>query len=64
MISYWQEMMKTSREGNGGDDTIYGGRNTDVIQGNSGDDDITGGKGNDIIEGNRGNDVVFWKSRR
>ncbi|WP_168797715.1 Hint domain-containing protein [Aliishimia ponticola] len=40
--------------GNGGDDTISGGKGDDTIFGNAGDDTISGGKGNDEIYGDDG----------
>ena len=41
-----------------GNDTIYGGKGSDVLIGGDGNDTITGGGGNDRFEGGNDNDVM------
>jgi hypothetical protein len=49
----------TSINGGGGNDTIMGGAEQDVISGDGGDDYINGGAGNDSIRGQAGNDTLI-----
>lgn len=48
----------TAHGGTDGDDTLYGGRDSDIVFGNGGDDNIAGGTENDILFGNAGNDTL------
>lgn len=41
-----------------GDDTLHGGKGSDIVFGNAGNDTITGGTENDILLGNAGDDTV------
>ena len=43
----------------GGDDTIYGSDDYDVLDAGSGDDTIHGGAGNDILVGESGDDTLY-----
>lgn len=45
--------------GNGGNDTILGGRKRDTLSGGDGDDTIDGGYGADTLNGGAGNDIIF-----
>jgi len=44
---------------NSGDDTIYGGDDSDAINGGLGADNLYGGLGNDTLHGNEDNDFVY-----
>ncbi len=48
----------TPHGGTDGDDTIFAGRDSDIVFGNGGDDTIAGGTENDILLGNAGNDTI------
>lgn len=45
--------------GQGGDDTITGSANGDILNGGDGDDMISGDRGEDSIRGGAGNDTLF-----
>jgi len=45
--------------GEGGDDTIFGGSAKDTIRGGDGEDEIHGAGGNDVLLGNGDNDTIF-----
>jgi len=50
---------KTNRkDGDGGNDTLFGAGSKDVLVGGSRDDVVDGGDGNDRIDGGRGDDVI------
>jgi Ca2+-binding RTX toxin-like protein len=43
--------------GSGGDDTLIGTSQPDILRGSSGNDTLIGGGGNDILDGDQGNDI-------
>jgi len=43
---------------NGGNDTFYGGPETETISGGAGNDTLAGNEGSDILDGGTGNDVL------
>ena len=69
LIDFKKSKYKNNKlNGGDGNDTIYGGSNTDIIKGdkgndklygNAGNDEIRGGAGNDLIEGGAGNDKLY-----
>ena len=46
------------QDGGGGDDTLTGGDNTDLLEGGAGDDTLSGGAGNDTLDGGTGTDSL------
>ena len=48
----------SSRDEEGGDDTIYGGAGDDLIRGNGGDDWLLGNAGDDYLRGDEGDDLL------
>ncbi len=48
----------TAHGGTDGNDTIFAGRDSDIVYGNGGNDTIAGGTENDILFGNAGNDTI------
>lgn len=58
-VGHQPTTLRFSSEGEGGDDTLIGTVNRDVLDGESGDDTISGAPGNDLLEGDSGNDRVL-----
>jgi Ca2+-binding RTX toxin-like protein len=48
-------------DGQGGDDTIYGGNGNDSLYGGNGSDRLYGDQGDDAMVGGSGNDIIYGK---
>jgi Ca2+-binding RTX toxin-like protein len=57
-IGEWITEPPTMRPGNGDDNVMAGGPDTDRIYGNGGNDELTGGAGDDVLDGGDGNDYL------
>jgi len=57
-VGHQPSTVRFSSEGEGGDDTLIGTVNRDVLDGESGHDTISGAPGNDLLEGDSGDDRI------
>jgi Ca2+-binding RTX toxin-like protein len=54
------ELFNVDSDTRGGDDTLDGGEDDDILYGQGGDDTLIGGLGDDILTGGEGEDIFSW----
>lgn len=62
VINFRKSKYRNNLNGQNGNDTIYGGTNSDTISGGNGNDKLYGYNGNDQIYGGNGNDYIYGEN--